>query len=103
LYAVSILQRKYKRSGYDLRDLEVSYDSGLPRSYGGMSGGGLWRVYLEKVGKDVIVKERMLYGVAFYQRFLRGKKGLVVCHGPQSVYGMLVDAIRKKWNDRPDG
>ncbi|WFP76564.1 hypothetical protein [Mesorhizobium sp. WSM4906] len=65
-----------------------------PGSYQGTSGGGLWRMYL---GADLhSVRDRCLVGVAFYE-FKDDGRMTVVCHGPEAIYGAMVNAIRQKW------
>lgn len=55
----------------------------MPKSYHGVSGGGLWKFYLKSArggGFDVV--QARLVGVAFYQT----DAGTILCHGPRSVY-----------------
>jgi hypothetical protein len=85
--------------GYDILDVNItSYpDFPLPTSFGGMSGGGLWRIYfVEKDGAPTVVDKRLI-GVPFYQT--RSDAGIttITCHGPEGIYGTLCDAIQKKW------
>jgi hypothetical protein len=55
-------------------------------SFGGVSGGGLWRV---KVYSDPatgeIHSEAILNGVAFWAYEVKGGAGTVRCHGPESI------------------
>jgi hypothetical protein len=57
-----------------------------PKSVGGMSGGGLWKVFLYDAptsdGFDCVV---VLAGVAFWQFALDGKNRKVRCHGIESL------------------
>lgn len=102
LFGVGIVRRRYHRQGYDLSDFEVTYNPTSPSDYRGMSGGGLWRAYIEKSGKETVVKERVFYGVAFFQKPISKKKGIIICHGRKSVYGKLIDAFRERWGQRKD-
>lgn len=89
--------RHSERDEFDYVDLPIDRTAGphLPRSYGGISGAGLWRV-------DVLTTERDrtislggvdLEGVAFYEEFETKDrlKGFIRCHGRKSVYGHLID------------
>ena len=100
LYGVGRVVREHEFNGFDLFDFEVSYDSEFksPLSYKGMSGGTLWRTYCTK-GDDaqLSISNNMVFGVAFHQSDISDRKRIITCHGPRSVYGPLVDAIRDKW------
>jgi hypothetical protein len=60
--------REFQENDTDLIEAEVDHDAGpkVPKSYGGVSGGGLWELHVEldKELKPVDVKKR-LHGVAF--------------------------------------
>jgi hypothetical protein len=63
-----------------------------PKSYEGMSGGGIWRTGLS--GDDVtgyVVDDRRLIGIAFYQT----EERLIIAHGKMSIYDKLVPEIAK--------
>jgi hypothetical protein len=61
-------------------------DFSTPRSYGGTSGGGLWRLYLDRATETTYtLKRRDLVGVAFFET----KDRRVICHGPGSIYEVL--------------
>ena len=73
------------------------------KSFGGMSGGGLWRVplvlFLKKSTKErrIILNPKQkpaLMGVCFYQKPVRGNRGFVRCHGWKSIYGIGMDRLR---------
>jgi len=73
-------------------------DFGLPESYGGTSGGGLWREFtqIRSDQKKYLVQLRLL-GVAFYQSDVKDGSRSIICHGPKSIYERLPAAIREKW------
>ncbi len=82
-----------RKSGlFDL--FEFQPDTGgdliVPKSYGGMSGAGLWRVYLNEDDTDC---EYRLVGVAFFET----ANGTIICHGIRSVYNALYDKVRDAW------
>jgi hypothetical protein len=91
--------------GYDrLRfDTLPAKDFILPESYGGTSGGGLWRAFTRiwPDQKKHLVELRLL-GVAFYQSGMKNGSRTIVCHGPNSIYDQLSTEIRAKWYDEFD-
>ncbi len=60
--------REFKENNTDLVEVEIDHAAGpkIPKSYGGVSGGGLWELHIEsdKQGKLVKVNKRLL-GVPF--------------------------------------
>ena len=100
MFGVGLVVREHESNGFDLFDFEVTYGPGSnsPLSYQGMSGGALWRVYYTKDddGQPSVV-DKKVYGVAFHQSDLSDQKRIITCHGPRSVYGPLIEAIREKW------
>jgi hypothetical protein len=68
----------------------------LPETYGGVSGGGLWRSF--RNGKDESI-ELQLIGVAFYESAAVNRSRMIICHGPKSIYVRLANEIRKQWPD----
>ncbi len=57
-----------------------------PKSLGGMSGEGLWKVYLyEAPTEDGFDSVEVLAGTAFWQFALKGKNRIVRCHGIKSL------------------
>ena len=81
---------------YDYFAFPVSYRgrSVAPRSFGGMSGGGLWQVPLVRDAQGQIKhKTPLLSGVVFYQEPTTDADCGVKCHGRRSVYRMAYQAI----------
>ena len=57
-----------------------------PKSVGGVSGGGLWKVYLyEAPNADGFESVEVLVGVAFWEFELNRNERVVRCHGPESI------------------
>jgi hypothetical protein len=84
---------------HDYYDFPVSYGgrSVAPKSFGGMSGGGLWQVPLIcSVQGEIKHKKPLLSGVVFYQEQTTEAYCGVKCHGRQSVYSVAFDAIKQK-------
>ena len=100
LFGVGMVIGKRESNGFDLFDFEVTYgqSSVSPDSFEGMSGGALWRVYCTKDDNgQTSMAEKKMFGVAFHQSDLSDQKRIITCHGPRSVYGPLIEAIREKW------
>ncbi|MCU1305881.1 MAG: hypothetical protein JWN45_576 [Acidobacteriaceae bacterium] len=78
----------HERNGFDYLDFRISVPSpGVPQSFGGVSGGGLWKVMLYYSNK--IQWARNLEGVAFFELPIEAGKRTVRCHGPETVSSML--------------
>ncbi|MBY5663901.1 hypothetical protein [Rhizobium leguminosarum] len=79
--------------GYDLFDFIIRHNEEVsrPSSYGGMSGSAIW-----KIGSTDAAVDRLICGIAFYETEPdeRGNR-TIVCHGPECIYGLLVDRIRE--------
>lgn len=100
LFGVGLVIKKRESEGFDLLDFEVTYEEGSrsPYSFGGMSGGALWRVYATKNGEGALsITDKKVFGIAFYQSEIVDRKRIITCHGPMSVYRSLIDEIRKRW------
>jgi len=74
-------------------NLNLQRNPDIPRSYGGVSGGGIWRAVfsmsedrtafaIESPDRDIV-----LSGVAFYQTDLEGRQ--IIGHGPKSLHETL--------------
>lgn len=86
--------------GFDVLNFEpYSYpDCPPPKSYEGMSGGALWRVFCqEEEGGRLSVSDLMLWGVVFHQSPLFDGKRILHCHGPNSIYRTLFDQTIDRW------
>jgi hypothetical protein len=68
-------------------------DYQLPKSYGGTSGGGLFRAYTRQ---DEVFGFH-LRGVAFYETSGDVANNRLICHGPQSIYDTLLNAVKARW------
>jgi len=92
----SHITRRFEKHGFDflrfnVKQAEMRGNIEAPPSYGGMSGGGVWKVcILRDVNTStysVDVEGTNLAGVAFYQTLPKGKPERLVCHGWKSIYG----------------
>ena len=76
-------------SGLRMRD--------LPENFGGMSGGGVWRVPLLKKKDDptpkIYLGNELLAGVAFFQTAIRNDTCEIRCHAAKSIYERVYEAL----------
>jgi hypothetical protein len=80
------------RHDYMTVPLDPSSPPPTPKSFGGMSGCGLWQVRLERNMEGKIEhKTPLLSGVVFYQH--AANASAIRSHGRRSVYGVAYDAI----------
>lgn len=99
LYDIGV-ERPLSHDGWDYSYVRLDLDANpeIPRDYGGVSGGGLWRVkfrvsedrktmHVEMPSRDIV-----LVGVLFYQSATQGLR--LIAHGPNSVYEGVVSAFR---------
>lgn len=96
LYGATFVTRSYLHGEYDYFELKVrcGSDKGLPLTYGGVSGGGLWQVPLTRTEKgQILAKEYILSGVAFYESEMRDQMRFIKCHGRESIYKIVCDSI----------
>jgi hypothetical protein len=79
-------------------DVLPADDFTLPESYGGTSGGGVWRAFTQMRAdqKKYLVQLRLL-GVAFYQSDATNGSRSIICHGPKTIYDRMFTAIRARW------
>jgi hypothetical protein len=76
--------------GFDYLDYEMELTVGLPRHLGGVSGGGIWRVWVFCSPERGEIDWKMsFHGVAFYQLNIGNNPTTVRGHGAQSVQAML--------------
>ena len=91
----SVVASAQVRDGFDYVDLSYFHEDrpDLPRSYGGISGSGLWRLPISRAEGGAIEwnGELHLEGVAFYQRPVGPVEGVIRCHGRTSVFERAVD------------
>lgn len=76
-----------RRDQLDYFDVKVNASSpGALKDFGGMSGGGLWRVEVYcRSSAGEIDWARSLEGVVFYQLPEEDGSRVIRCHGPQSI------------------
>jgi hypothetical protein len=92
------ISRIYEKGNYDYLEIKVNYDSDneIPKSFGGISGGGVWQIPLIKMGNlEMKPQDYILSGVTFYQTKRSGKFRSIRCHAQKSIYKVVYDAIEK--------
>ena len=77
--------------------LDILENSQIPKKFGGVSGGGLWRTFWstdenkERFVVSNIFEDIMLMGVCFYQIY--GDNSRLIAHGPVSIYKNLIGLL----------
>lgn len=68
---------------------------GFPKKYGGVSGGGIWTMTMQRKRNGEIDFPPMLQGVVFYQSrpYWKQQRRLLVGHGPRSIYEFLLKSL----------
>lgn len=98
LFGVGKSVREFDEEGNPLVELEIDHTTGpsVPESYGGVSGGALWKLHVELDATDRIVSiGKELRGVAFRES---DEPRLITCNDSISI-GALKTAIEDKWPD----
>jgi len=82
---------------------EYSANTGLPSTFGGVSGGGYWQTLVARNGDLYTITDLVLRGVAFYESERAGDFRTVKCHGPQSIYGWLIGRLEAEFSSQFTG
>ncbi len=88
---LSLRLPRYLRQHIDYLDLRINNTvPGVAKRFGGVSGGGLWKVYVYPLKGGGYDSVKILAGVAYWEKPLgRGRGLLVRCHGPQTIGTVL--------------
>ena len=100
IFGIGNIEKERFSGEFDLYEFEVDHKSfdNVLNTFQGMSGGGLWRIYLRKDDAgSYALKEKRLLGVVFHESKIINDKQIVTCHGPHSLYSILVAKIKVKW------
>ena len=78
---------QHRHGDFDYVDLkEDTTFPGVPKDFGGVSGGGLWRVQVfGSPGNAEIRRKWSLEGVAFYQLKISDSQMVIRCHGQDNI------------------
>jgi hypothetical protein len=83
------IDQAHELHGWDYLDVgaDISLE-GVPNTFGGVSGGGLWQVQLaiSETGQLSWNGERRFNGVAFWQSSVQGDRRVIRCHGPKGLF-----------------
>jgi hypothetical protein len=86
--------REIAVGGHDYIELDIEGGLGVPASFAGMSGGGLWQVLVARAPEGHLVAVRyLLVGVTFFQGIRPNGTRFVRCHGRRSIYDVLAKKI----------
>lgn len=87
--------KQFERGSFDYIDLELNARDTLPTSFGGVSGGGLWQVTIERLNDGRYISRRyLLSGVAYYEQSPSNGARFIRCHGSKSIYSPLVQVVK---------
>jgi hypothetical protein len=87
------------KNGYDFIDAFIGAGPGtsIPRSFGGVSGGALWRFrdpfHRDQPMPELRASDYVLAGIAFWEQ-LGQRKSFVRSLGPRSLYDMFLPSLR---------
>lgn len=84
-------EQKCERDGFDYLDYDFDLTfPGMPRRFGGVSGGGIWNVYSRRSSETGKIDwDVSLHGVAFFQLDVANEHRTIRCHGPESMNALL--------------
>jgi hypothetical protein len=89
ILACSGIDRSFEKHGFDLIEIGVDYSnrSEALSTFGGMSGGGVWRVplYQKDETKTIHFDDFYLCGVAFWESGNIDGKGFLRCQGARTI------------------
>jgi len=100
LFGVGKVSGTREVNGYDLVSFETDRreNEEAPSDYKGVSGAALWRVYFTRDSDNQLsVSDKAIFGVAFHQSQLIDGMRTISCHGPKSVYDILLRKIVDRW------
>lgn len=97
-YGAGGAPRGYISGKYDYLEIDIDYKiDELPQSFGGVSGGGLWQVPIQRSAEGKLhATEPILSGVAFYQSSMANHTRSIKCHGRKSIYKVMYDLMEKE-------
>jgi hypothetical protein len=79
-----------ERGGLDYLDYEMDLGFLIPRTFGGVSGGGTWNVYIYYSSENDNIDWTMsFHGVAFYELDIVNERRPIRCHGPKSIQAVI--------------
>lgn len=96
LLGFGIVEPSSRHSDFNCLDFVVDRpeDSGIPKSFGGCSGGGLWHASMPDA-KGIAVERPRLMGVLFEQTSTGSCTNTIHCVGSEVIYEHMIDIVRK--------
>ena len=96
LFGVGTVRASYTIGGFDLCEFDISFGASdlLPSTYKSVSGGGLWRAYVDPRDR-LALPDKLLLGVAFREFESDRGSRIIKCHGPRSIYHHLLSSIEE--------
>ena len=94
--------RDREANSFDLLDTEITLDVGfpMPSSFGGTSGGALWRFSSPLMTTTIQPYWKNGYSAfRFTSSSGSNRERIITCHGPKGIYRDLLEKIREKWPD----
>lgn len=91
---------------FDYIEVSVIYENGtdLPKVFGGISGGGVWRVKIEQTENGKYRSyDPILSGVAFWGTPEKENRLHIICHGWRSIYNATYNAVIRELGDLSSG
>lgn len=102
------VENRLEKYGFDYFEVAVDYRSQdpVPTTFGGCSGGGLWRIPILLPREDAPLTEiqmdnPVLSGVIFYETALQGSRRFVRSHGSKSIYEVLPRKLSEGQQEDP--
>lgn len=93
-----IPNKQFERGKFDYIDLELNTKDTLPTSFGGVSGGGVWQVTIERLNNSRYISRRyLLSGVAYFEQSPSNETRFLRCHGSKSIYSPLMQVIKGRF------
>lgn len=92
------IEKYWIEDDFDYFEVSVIYDEGadLPRTFGGVSGGGVWRVKIEQTEDGKYHSGGpMLSGVACWEKPEKENRLHIICHGWRSIYYVAYNAVMR--------
>ena len=86
------IEEYWIKQEFDYLKLSVRYENRteLPESFGGASGGGIWRVVLQRLDDgNITYSKPQLIGVAFYETEIQDDMRSIIGHGWRSIYEVV--------------
>lgn len=98
--ASGVIDTEFMRDHYDYAEMIAHHSpsKNLPKSFEGMSGGGLWQVLIEQTPNgEFRALQYFLSGVVFYQSEFKDNSRFIRCHFRQSLYKHLYNMVIAKY------